>query len=451
MYKQRAAAAEASANGTASSAIVSGARYAQHAQTKQTSFGTASPPANPLFTLVNAATSLIDHKNTDTGSRPTTPVPADAAKTSSMRRPSSSVSSPTSVARPTHPSLFEQQIIASTSTTKRGASSPHPQKSFAQTLMSLLLDEEYSKIVTFLPDGNSWGIIHAKKFSDEVMPKVFGIRTFSSFVRKLHRWGFERVMEKKTHEVDVFRHDLFRQGDWASCAKIRCGGSRNNNNSNINGQGGGRPAELYARAVAVTQSRAALALSHQQQQHQQQHQQQQQHLLSLGLPAPMTSNMSVAAAALYQERRKSDPTVSMLRSAVTAAHHFAGRRRPSDATAVTTSHHHHHPSSSTLSDVTSKVVEEALATLRRDQNVASHHSALVQQQQQQVQQQVQRRQSFVQQQMLQDEMRKLEAQQQRVALLTSQFATTSSPTSSSSSSSSSSVSPRSSMGYYVAL
>jgi hypothetical protein len=88
--------------------------------------------------------------------------------------------------------------------------------------MSLLLDEEYSKIVTFLPDDQSFGIINAKVFADEVMPKVFGIRTFSSFVRKLTRWGFERIMEKKTHDVDVFRHDLFRKNDWKSCANIKC-------------------------------------------------------------------------------------------------------------------------------------------------------------------------------------------------------------------------------------
>jgi len=56
------------------------------------------------------------------------------------------------------------------------------------------------------------------------MPKVFGIRTFSSFVRKLNRWGFERIMEKKTHDVDVFRHNLFRKNDWQNCARIKCVG-----------------------------------------------------------------------------------------------------------------------------------------------------------------------------------------------------------------------------------
>jgi hypothetical protein len=97
-------------------------------------------------------------------------------------------------------------------------------QSFAESLMDMLLDEQYSGIVTFLPDGKQFGIIHAKNFCEQVMPTVFGIRTFSSFVRKLSRWGFERVMEKKTHDVDVFRHDFFTKGNWSACAKIKCVG-----------------------------------------------------------------------------------------------------------------------------------------------------------------------------------------------------------------------------------
>lgn len=50
-----------------------------------------------------------------------------------------------------------------------------PKGSFTETLMRLLLDDLYSQIVTFLPDGLSFGIINAKVFADEVMPCVFGI------------------------------------------------------------------------------------------------------------------------------------------------------------------------------------------------------------------------------------------------------------------------------------
>jgi hypothetical protein len=153
--------------------------------------------SDPFITLVNAAASERDSKPSESKGH--------------LRTPSA-----------TPPLLFDN---ASPSPMRVTATLPKVSKcSFAETLMDLLFDDEYSEIVTFLPDGLSFGIINAKVFADEVMPKVLGIRTFSSFVRKLHRWGFERILEKKTHDVDVFRHHLFRKGDWASCRKISCGG-----------------------------------------------------------------------------------------------------------------------------------------------------------------------------------------------------------------------------------
>jgi hypothetical protein len=151
--------------------------------------------------LVEAATSVLDESSND--NKPTSAVTAPI--TPSASPPPHCVS----------PALDEVSVSSSTTSKKN-------KESFADTLMNLLLDEEYSKIVTFLPDDQSFGIINAKVFADEVMPKVFGIRTFSSFVRKLTRWGFERIMEKKTHDVDVFRHDLFHKNDWKSCASIKC-------------------------------------------------------------------------------------------------------------------------------------------------------------------------------------------------------------------------------------
>jgi HSF-type DNA-binding len=150
---------------------------------------------NPLMALVNAATSELGRQSAES------PGPLISPSTSlhcAMEKSSS--------------------VSVSPVPTKK------PKDSFAETLMNLLHDDDYSNIVTFLPDGQSFGIINAKVFNDEVMPKVLGIRTFSSFVRKLNRWGFERIMEKKTHDVDVFRHDLFRQGAWAMCRKIKCTG-----------------------------------------------------------------------------------------------------------------------------------------------------------------------------------------------------------------------------------
>lgn len=167
------------------------------------------PPCSPteqnsFMTLVDAATSMIN----------------DEGESSVSSTPP--MITPTATPPPSSPTPLDQprSMPSSPKETLKSAK----KESFAATLMNLLLDEKYSKIVTFLPDNQSFGIINAKVFSDEVMPEVFGIRTFSSFVRKLNRWGFERIMEKKTHDVDVFRHRLFFKNNLKLCAKIKCVG-----------------------------------------------------------------------------------------------------------------------------------------------------------------------------------------------------------------------------------
>lgn len=168
---------------------------------------------NPFMALVDAATSALDESSNDSKqseqvSAPITPITPSATPPPPCASPVSDDEVSTS----------SSPILSSVTSLKKS------KISFADTLMNLLLDEEYSKIVTFLPDDQSFGIINAKVFADEVMPKIFGIRTFSSFVRKLTRWGFERIMEKKTHDVDVFRHNLFHKNDWQNCARIKCVG-----------------------------------------------------------------------------------------------------------------------------------------------------------------------------------------------------------------------------------
>ena len=195
-----------------------------------------------FLTLVNAATSVLEEDKRDTTSLSTFPVQSvtSQASTASLVSPLSSRSpSPTmdddtvSVRQPSETTTKQHSTTTTTTTAtcnKNNSIKNNKKKSFAETLMWLLLNDQYSQIVTFLPDETSFGIVDAKRFTDEVMPQVFGIRTFSSFVRKLHRWGFERLMEKKTHDVDVFRHALLRKGDWKSCSNIKCVGRLSRHN-----------------------------------------------------------------------------------------------------------------------------------------------------------------------------------------------------------------------------
>jgi hypothetical protein len=185
---------------------------------------------DPFMTLVDAATALIDEKKkggaekkqeslsivqpnarakeTHSGDEPsTTPPPGTGSDTrgATLISPSTPKTNNRTLSTPALPPGF-----------------PPQKQSFARDLMDVLLDEANNDIITFLPDGDAFAILEPKAFAEKLMPKKFGIKTFSPFVRKLHRWGFERIMDKKTHAVDVFRHPLFIRGNFILCDKIRC-------------------------------------------------------------------------------------------------------------------------------------------------------------------------------------------------------------------------------------
>lgn len=64
---------------------------------------------------------------------------------------------------------------------------------FPQKLMAVLDNDQLSDIITWLPHGKGFIILQKKKFAAEVMPIYFKHSKFTSFTRKLNRWGFTRV------------------------------------------------------------------------------------------------------------------------------------------------------------------------------------------------------------------------------------------------------------------
>ena len=66
--------------------------------------------------------------------------------------------------------------------------SPFPQ------LMQVLSDPTIaSDIISWLPHGKGFVILRKRMFAAEVMPLHFKHSKFTSFTRKLNRWGFARV------------------------------------------------------------------------------------------------------------------------------------------------------------------------------------------------------------------------------------------------------------------
>jgi len=86
--------------------------------------------------------------------------------------------------------------------------------------MKVLSQKEYSDIITWLPDGKSFTIVRPKAFVAEILPSHFKQAKYSSFTRKLHRWGFQRHL--RGEEAGAFFHKLFQRGRLDLVEKMTC-------------------------------------------------------------------------------------------------------------------------------------------------------------------------------------------------------------------------------------
>jgi len=74
---------------------------------------------------------------------------------------------------------------------------PDAALTFPEKLMNLMKmaqkEDPETFCVAWLPDGKSFVIRHPDEFTRKVLPKFFKATKFSSFTRKLYRWGFRQV------------------------------------------------------------------------------------------------------------------------------------------------------------------------------------------------------------------------------------------------------------------
>ena len=76
--------------------------------------------------------------------------------------------------------------------------------------MKILSMKKYSHIISWTPDGRSFTIMRPKAFATEILPKFFKESKYSSFTRKLHRWGFQRHL--RGAETGSFFNKNFQKG-----------------------------------------------------------------------------------------------------------------------------------------------------------------------------------------------------------------------------------------------
>lgn len=88
--------------------------------------------------------------------------------------------------------------------------------------MEILENEDHEEIISWLPEGRSFMIHKKNDLEKEILPKYFQKKSkYSSFTRKLNRWGFQRVA--RGPETGAYYHRLFQRGEYRLCMRMSCG------------------------------------------------------------------------------------------------------------------------------------------------------------------------------------------------------------------------------------
>ena len=143
----------------------------------------------------------------DAGLMPPAPAPAAAAAAETSSSGASSSPPETSSAaddnddqRPVHLRRYKSPY-----------SSSKQQNFFPGVLRAVLscTDEEIASAIAWQPNGKCFVIKSPEKFEKVVMPRFFGKGKYSSFVRKLNRWGFRQIVGRASPDVGAFQQELF--------------------------------------------------------------------------------------------------------------------------------------------------------------------------------------------------------------------------------------------------
>mmetsp|Transcript_117818 Transcript_117818/g.175995 ORF Transcript_117818/g.175995 Transcript_117818/m.175995 type:complete len:323 (-) Transcript_117818:142-1110(-) len=80
---------------------------------------------------------------------------------------------------------------------------------FPMKLMKVLSNKDFEDIISWTPSGKAFSILKPKQFVADILPDHFKSAKYSSFTRKLHRWGFMR--HYRGDESGAFYHPDFQR------------------------------------------------------------------------------------------------------------------------------------------------------------------------------------------------------------------------------------------------
>ena len=97
-----------------------------------------------------------------------------------------------------------------------------PFESFPEKLHRILKDAEadaFDDIISFYPNGRSFGVHDPKRFLHEIMPRYFNTARYPSFQRQLNLYGFNKCSVGKDNKG--FFHELFIKDHPDRCLQIK--------------------------------------------------------------------------------------------------------------------------------------------------------------------------------------------------------------------------------------
>mmetsp|Transcript_26426 Transcript_26426/g.47749 ORF Transcript_26426/g.47749 Transcript_26426/m.47749 type:complete len:288 (+) Transcript_26426:117-980(+) len=115
-------------------------------------------------------------------------------------------------------SMIQAAVAANAS--QRDAFDDDIPMTFPQKLMQIVSDESTNDVVAWLPHGKGFQIYKKRKFASDVLPKAFKQSKYTSFTRKLNRWGFTRVT--RGPETGAYYHKYFQRGNTRLCMQMSC-------------------------------------------------------------------------------------------------------------------------------------------------------------------------------------------------------------------------------------
>lgn len=89
---------------------------------------------------------------------------------------------------------------------------------FPEKLMEMLSGAGSDDCMTWLPHGKSFVIVSVEKLARDLLPVYFKDPKFSSFVRKLYRWGFRQI--EKGPDAQSFFHRYFQRDNKKMCREM---------------------------------------------------------------------------------------------------------------------------------------------------------------------------------------------------------------------------------------